>query len=252
MNQFSKHLLKIKNALLDLFFPRRCVYCGRANFTGEYDFICKDCEKEIYIIKGGRCLRCSEIIGPNNAPNALFCSKCVDDTPAFNWSMSCCIFNGPVREIVHGLKYKNSPFLVADIIKILRQTPGAEDFLRDSILVPVPLHYMRRIRRGYNQSELIAKSIIKAFPCANIRLLNALKRTRRTGTQTRLTKEERAENIKGAFDVISRKLAKIDKQNHIVIVDDVMTSCATMSECAKVLKRRGFKNVDAFAFARKI
>lgn len=79
MNQFSKHLLKIKNALLDLFFPRRCVYCSRANFTGEYDFICKDCEKEIYIIKGGRCLRCSEIIGPNNAPNALFCSKCVDD-----------------------------------------------------------------------------------------------------------------------------------------------------------------------------
>ena len=111
---------------------------------------------------------------------------------------------------------------------------------------------MRRIRRGYNQSELIAKSIIKAFPYANIRLLNALKRTRRTGTQTRLTKEERAENIKGAFDVISRKLAKIDKQNHIVIVDDVMTSCATMSECAKVLKRRGFKNVDAFALARKI
>ncbi len=119
MNQISQTLLKIKNVLLDLFFPRRCVYCGKANYTGKYDFICKDCEKEIYIIKGGRCLRCSEIIGPNNAPNALFCSKCVDDTPAFNWSMACCIFNGPAREIVHDLKYKNSPFLIADIIKIL-------------------------------------------------------------------------------------------------------------------------------------
>lgn len=252
MNQISQTLLKIKNVLLDLFFPRRCVYCGKANYTGKYDFICNDCEKEIYIIKGGRCLRCSEIIGPNNAPNALFCSKCVDDTPAFNWSIACCIFNGPAREIVHDLKYKNSPFLIADIIKILMQTPGAEDFLRNSTLIPVPLHYTRRIRRGYNQSELIANSIIKAFPSANIKLLNALRRTRNTGTQTRPTKEERAENIKGAFDVISRKLAKISKQTHIVIVDDVMTSCATMSECAKVLKRRGFKNVDAFALARKI
>lgn len=75
MNQFSKHLLKIKNALLDLFFPRRCVYCGRANFTGEYDFICKDCEKEIYIIKGGRCLRCSEIIGRKQCAKRSFLFK---------------------------------------------------------------------------------------------------------------------------------------------------------------------------------
>lgn len=67
-----------------------------------------------------------------------------------------------------------------------------------------------------------------------------------------MTREERLENIRGAFEADGRKTSKIAKSAHIVVVDDVMTSGATMSECAKVLKRLGFKNIDAFAFARKM
>lgn len=239
-------------ALLDTFFPRRCVYCGTTNNSGKYDFVCANCEKDIYIIRGGRCLRCSEIIGPNDSPNSVFCPKCAKNPPAFNWSMACCIFNGPAREIVHGLKYKNSPHLASDIAKIMAETPALGEFLKDSILVPVPLHFARKAKRGYNQSEIIATAAKRAFPKNGAIISNALIRTKRTDTQTHLTREERLENINGAFEADRRKASKIAKNAHIVVVDDVMTSGATMSECAKVLKRLGFKNIDAFAFARKM
>lgn len=239
-------------ALLDAFFPRRCVYCGAANNSGKYDFVCEGCERDIYIIKGGRCLRCSEIIGPNDSPNSAFCPKCAKDPPSFNWSMACCVFSGPARELALGLKYRSSPHLASDIAKIMKETPKLGEFLKDSVLIPVPLHFARKMKRGYNQSEIIANAAIRAFPNSGITISNALRRTKRTDTQTHLTKEERLENIKGAFKANNRKASKIPKGAHIVIVDDVMTSGATMSECARVLKKLGFKNIDAFAFARKM
>lgn len=240
------------NALLDMFFPRRCVYCGAVNSPGRYDFVCADCERDIYIIKGGRCLRCSEIIGTNEAPNSAFCPKCAKNPPAFNWSMACCVFSGPARELALGLKYRNSPHLAADVAKIMAETPGLGEFLKDSVLIPVPLHFARKMKRGYNQSEIIADAAKRAFPRAGMTISNALRRIKRTGTQTHLTREERSENIRGAFEAQKGKTSKIPKGAHIVIVDDVMTSGATMSECAKILKEEGFKNVDAFAFARKM
>lgn len=82
--------------------------------------------------------------------------------------------------------------------------------------------------------------------------LNALKRVRKTGTQTQLSREERAENIKDAFAIRENSLRGIKKSARIVIVDDVMTSGATISECARTLKRAGYKNIDAFSFARKL
>lgn len=237
---------------IDTIFPRRCVHCGKHNPDSQYNYICNVCAKNIYIIKGGRCLRCGAILGTNTSPNSVFCYKCKEAAPAFNWSLSCCLFKGAARDLIIELKYKKALYVLNDIQKIIISNPNAEAFLHDAILVPVPLHNSRKAKRGFNQSEIISKAARRAFPSSGIKLCNLLTRTRRTQTQTKLSKEERSQNIKGAFSINPNLAGKIAKSSHIIIVDDVMTSGATMSECAKELKRNGYKNIDVFSFARKM
>ena len=153
---------------------------------------------------------------------------------------------------MHGLKYRNAYYLRSDIIRIMKAATPKKHFLENAILIPVPLHYSRKLKRKYNQAEVIAECARTAFPDANITVLNALKRVRKTSTQTQLSREERAENIKDAFAILGNSMRGIRKSARIVIVDDVMTSGATISECARTLKRAGYKNIDAFSFARKL
>lgn len=252
MAQIKEVFFEKFGRILDIFFPRRCEVCGKVNPNGQYGFICDECAKGIYLITGGRCLRCAEIIGPNSAPNATFCHKCLDKPPAFNWGYSCSVFDGAIREFMHGLKYRNAYYLRSDIIRIMKAATPTKHFLENAILIPVPLHHSRKLKRKYNQAEVIAECARTAFPDANITVLNALKRVRKTSTQTQLSREERAENIKDAFAILGNSMRGIRKSARIVIVDDVMTSGATISECARTLKRAGYKNIDAFSFARKL
>ncbi len=137
--------------------------------------------------------------------------------------------------------------------KIAKKNSELEDFIRNAILVPIPLHNIRALHRKYNQSELIANMLTKGFPDTNSRTLNLLKRTKNTPTQTTLDRISRSANIKNAFTLKeSKELLLLPKNTKIILVDDVMTSGATLSECAKVLKKSGFKNVSAFTFAKRL
>ena len=218
---------------------------------GEYMHICESCKETLRLLTGARCTKCSEPIGPSTLPNVNGCAKCIDRKFAFDKSLCLCAFDGAGREIVHTLKYKTGTYTLGDIEKIAAKIPETELFLHNAILVPVPLHITRTIKRHYNQSELIAEAVAKTYPNSNTKIAKILKRTRRTTTQTSFDKEERADNIKGVF-ATTKTADKIDREANIVIVDDVMTSGATLSECAKTLKKAGFKHVSAFAFARRL
>ena len=198
-------------------------------------------------------------------PNVHGCPHCFDRKLRFDKSLCVCSFDGAPRGLLHDLidgaprgllhdlKYRNGTYALYDLAKIAAQFPEAGRFIDGAILVPVPLHFLRKIKRKYNQSELIAKMFADTFPNANARVADILKRKRRTPTQTTLDKEAREANIKNAFEIRGEKYIRgIPKDANIVIVDDVMTSGATLSECAKILKRAGFKNVSALAFARRL
>ncbi len=238
--------------LLDFLFPRRCLVCGAVNPDGKYDYVCPECEGEIHMMRGGHCLVCAEIVGMPDAPNVPFCAKCAEHPPAFRRGMAVCVFDGAARELVHELKYKSTPAAVNDIALIAKSHGEVAGYLKDSILVPVPLHRSRRRQRKYNQSELIARALAKNFAAENVKICGMLARIRKTGTQTMLDREARAKNIKGAFKCIKRKCESVPKNARIVLVDDVMTTTATLSECAKELKKSGFKDVYAFAFAKRM
>jgi len=250
---FSNAIKRAAGKVLDFFCPRRCLVCGKLNSQGEFDYVCDACKRDLHIINGARCLVCGELVGPAESPDVRGCANCAENPPKFDACMVACAFAGAAREIIHELKYRGGTYLLKDIERILKRCRGLEEFLNGATLVPVPLHRSRRFRRRYNQSELIAQALKRAFPLANIEIENLLKRSRHTSMQAALDKSERAANIRGAFKYIDRpRFAKIPKDAKIVLIDDVITTSATLSECAAVLKKAGFKSVRAFAFARRM
>ena len=215
--------------LLDLVFPKRCVSCGA---FGKY--ICNRCFKNIEYIEKPICPICQrQAIGGKTHP------KC---TGRFrpDGLVIACKYKGSIKLAIQKVKYK----WVYDIEKVLVDLLASQiwefDLPQNSILVPIPLSKNRKNWRGFNQAEILAKTLAKKF---NVNCSESLIRIMETKTQVGLTKEERKKNVRGAFAV--RKAwdkARIRDKN-IILVDDVYTSGATMQEAAKVLKRAGAKSV---------
>jgi ComF family protein len=120
------------------------------------------------------------------------------------------------------------------------------DFIADSVLVPVPLHWRRQFFREYNQSELLAKTLEK-FPIP-IQVLPLLKRIRYTRPQVELHASERHDNMRHAFRMNAK--IKIPLDTKLVVFDDVLTTGSTINECCKVLQKYGFSNINAATFAQ--
>ena len=253
MQKAANSIKAIWEAALDIIFPRRCLICGAINPAGEYKYVCPDCINEVHVMRGGHCLTCAEIVGAPDMPNIPRCGKCSLNPPKFNRSFALCIFDGAAREMIHGLKYKCAPHVLKDMSAIATKSEALRDFLKGSVLVPVPIHGSRLAKRKYNQSDLIAKMLVDTFPDNGMQIVRLLKRVKKTTTQTKLDRESRAKNMRGAFKFAPSKRGKeIAPGARIVLVDDVMTTTATLSECAYALKKAGFKHIDAFAFAKKM
>jgi len=148
---------------------------------------------------------------------------------------------GPVRELVHELKYSGTIELAKLMGAMLAHTV-ATNGLTDFMLVPVPLHSGRLAGRGFNQAELLAQQVVERLEMV---VRSALARVRPTGSQTKLTRLERLKNVQEAF----RCRGEVADKN-ILLVDDVMTTGATLEECAVTLKKAGAKRVWAVVVAR--
>jgi len=196
-------------------------------------------------------LQCGEILGTNNMPNIALCPKCADMNIAYKRVLCTTAYNGSIINLIHALKYKNAPYIAKDLAQLALLHPETETFLRDAILVAVPLSFTRKLKRGYNQSEEIVREITKRAPHLNIKTAKLLKRTKQTSTQTRLGRNERMKNVAKAF-THTPQCNTIDKNQKIVIVDDVITTASTINECAKILKKCGFKNIFAFSIAKRM
>ncbi len=143
-------------------------------------------------------------------------------------------YSGPGESLVRGLKFHGLRCLLGDVGRILHGRLDVLDMLRGAVLVPVPLHAVRQRERGYNQSLWLAQVFANE---AGASCRELLVRTRDTGTQTALGREERLKNMRGAFAL--RQAVKIHPQQSYVLVDDVITTGATLDACASALLRAG-------------
>ena len=172
------------------------------------------------------------------------CEFCQQDKPKFNRTMAFCTYDGAVERLVVNLKFGDGLHLAKPMAKMM-YIMGEDLVKKADIIAPVPLHFRRKLYRRYNQASLLGRNI--AIEADKNYQPFLLKRTRHTKQQTRLPKHVRKINVAGAF--VANKNINVHGKN-ILLVDDVMTTGATLSSCAKVLKEAGAKRVNCLVFAR--
>lgn len=216
--------------------------------------VCDSCLERVSAIEGPVCTTCGERIPAGRAAHSDFaqmCFSCSQERPAFTRAAAYGSFDEGMRDLVHLLKYERVRPASAVLGRMLAEAVAklSVDFQCDPVVIPVPLHASKLRQRGFNQSELIARAALKLNPGGLDAkpTTSALVRQRDTISQTGLTPAQRRENMRGAFAVV--RPAEI-KGRDVLLVDDVMTTGTTASECARVLRRAGAERVFVATVAR--
>jgi ComF family protein len=232
---------------LDLVYPPSCLACRGA--TAEPGRLCAACWRRVRFIERPFCQRLGIPFAQDFGNDELLSPQAVTNPPVFQRARAvACFDDGPARDLVHRLKYGDRTELARPMGRWMARA-GAE-LLRDAdVLIPVPLHRRRLWTRRFNQAAALAQSVATAsgVPCD----MFALRRIKATSPQVRLTKAQRAENVQGAFGVPEGMRPRVASR-HVVLVDDVLTSGATLNAAARALLRAGARTVDALVFARVV
>jgi ComF family protein len=238
---------RLVNQFFALFYPEICQVCRVEKAAAAASYICDCCRGGIRYIEAPFC-DCCGLPFQGDITVTFECSNCRDQKLHFRAARAAVELSGPLQEVVHRYKYNHAtwfePFLAG--LLIARAKPVLAQSAWDYI-VPIPLHWLKLRERSFNQSLRLARQLGKAtgIPVHN----QLLKRTHPTSTQTRLSRAERTENVKRAFAYKGRtKLAG----KKIILLDDVLTTGATASACAKLLMQNGASVVDVWTVARGI
>jgi len=228
--------------LLDIFFPKKCVGCGKFG-----DYICFSCFTKLSTSVAPRCLICGK-----NSFDGMTHPTCVGKYTIDGYFAGL-NYKGIVKKLLYQFKYK--PYLtdlhttLTDLLHdALIQDELFHNLLKTQpIVVPIPLSKIKLRKRGYNQSKLLAKSLGKRL---GLSVQDLLIRTKETKPQYGLKREEKIVNMKDAFGVNEKIKNKNEKLGTILLVDDVLTTGSTLLEAAKILKRSGCKKVYGVVLAQ--
>lgn len=210
--------------MLELLYPPVCGICNK--ITNEY--ICQNCKKQIekYSI--------NKIINHKNNKQVYY-----------DYQIQILKYEDIVREKILDYKFKEKTYMYKTLEKIILNNKKIYGFLKKyDIIIPVPMYKTKKWERGYNQTELIAKELAKDL---NITYNSQiLKKTKNTKKQSTLTKTERKQNIKNAFNITNIN----DLENKkVLLFDDIITTGSTLNECSKMLKKAGAQEVAILTIA---
>jgi ComF family protein len=221
-------LRPLGNALLELLYPPRCAACG-----GDGEPFCSTCADAI-VPPGQGCPRCGR---PGRATT---CGACLAEPPAFEAVQAGGLFGGPLADAIHAFKYGDRPALARPLARWLA---GSVTLPPAAVVVAIPLGRRRRLTRGYDQASRLAERLAGAAGAPL--LVGALRRVRETQPQVGRSRSARAANVAGAFVAEPRRVSGLE----LVLVDDVVTTGATMGEAARVLCAAGVAECYAGAVA---
>lgn len=230
---------------LDLLFPPRCIACREP--TDVAHGLCPACWRETPFVAGPVCERCGVPVpeGPGPA-RELRCTGCLARPRAWDRGRAALLYDGTARSLVLALKHADRLDLARPLSAWMARA-GAELLAEGPVLVPVPLHWRRFLSRRANQSAELARAIARGAGLSMAPGL--LRRTRATGSQEGRNRAAREEGVRGAFAVPARARGAV-AGGRFLLVDDVMTSGATLSEAAATLKAAGAAAVDVLVAAR--
>jgi ComF family protein len=227
-------------------FPDECRICNRPLTKITRIPVCADCLSSPKPLLAAYFCRSCHTPFSNAFPldqNGL-CTLCAGGMRGFDRAYSFGFYEGPLRKLIHLFKYSGIKPLAKRLAGLLLNALPEDDAEQFDVVVPMPLHWRRRWQRGFNQSELLARLVAAG---RGLPMLNAVKRIRATAMQAGLTNSNRRKNVAGAFRVASKRQIA---GKRILLIDDVMTTGATASVCASVLKRAGARSVTLLTLAR--
>ena len=237
--------------VFSVLFPSDCRLCDTPLNNISRIPVCSECLAAIAPVREPQCVVCGDrLFSAQLLMGDGCCPNCRDYGPEFARAVSFGEYEGGLRGLVHLLKYE-SVLPVAPVLgrmlasSIAELLPGCGDAL--PLIVPVPLHKSKRSERGFNQAELIARAAVKRLRRPIEIATGVLVRQRATISQVGLSREQRIANMRDAFRVRDRRRVQ---GRTVIVVDDVMTTGTTLSECARVLKQAGAERVWAATVAR--
>jgi ComF family protein len=243
-------LAEIGDALVSVLFPAGCRICEKQLTTASRVPICDECLESFERVPGILCQVCGRPLHGlvRNPEHPLICPACQDKTYAFDCARSFAVYQGALVRAILLLKFEQMEPLGAWFAQRLAELANIEgEKLAADVVVPVPLHRDRERERGYNQAALISKPLAKRLRLPHKAVL--LMRTRARPDKQVLSLEERWESVRGAF--ATRPGSQVDKLR-VLLVDDVLTTGATLDACARALREAGAKSVAGLTIARAV
>jgi ComF family protein len=236
----------IGRAFLDFVYPPTCLACRAA--IAEAGALCPRCWGEMRFIERPFCERLGAPFAQDLGPG-LISPQAIADPPVYGRARAATRFeDGPARRLIHRLKYSDRIEVAKPVGRWMARA-GADILAEADVLTPVPLHRLRLMSRRFNQAAVLAAviggEVGKPFD------LNLLARVKATKAQVGLSRAQRADNVQGAFRAPPEAEARL-RGKRVVLIDDVLTSSATVNAAARALLRAGAANVDVLVFARVV
>lgn len=234
----------LSRGMLHLLYPNLCWACGKALPLEDCSF-CPSCHYDLTTDPHLTCPRCSSTVGPF-ANLEKGCPSCRKESLAFDRALRLSTYDDLLRDVILRMKLHSGEGLAEVMGRLWAEQASSKLLQFDAdLVVPIPLHWFRRWRRGYNQAETLARAVahklsLPISPRCLCRIRNTPKQSLATSPQAR------RENVRGAFRV--RKYIDV-KDKTILLIDDVMTTGSTASEAARVLKKAGAARVAVAVLA---
>ena len=234
--------------LLNFLLPPRCICCGK--ILQEHNGLCADCFSKIHFISKPLCQRCGYPFHrvSKSETGKLYCGSCLKKKRfLFSMQRSAFIYDDFSKKLIIDFKFRDKTFSASVLANIL-YTAGSDIWAENpDLLIPVPIHPLRLLKRRYNQCSLLTKYL--SAKCQIPVDYNSLIRRKNTIPQVELSGTARRQNLKTAFMV---KYPQNIKDKKIVLIDDVSTTGSTLNECAKVLRYAGASAIYSLTLGRVI
>jgi ComF family protein len=236
-------------ALLDLVFAPACLACSAAIASGDAArYVCRRCRALLRAVPPPCCERCGAALLRTGRSSTHDCSECAHWPRALRFARSACLMHPPADVLVHQFKYGGWRILAEPMAQRMLTIELPEEVRSEvKYVFAVPTTRARRRERGYNQAELLARAYTES---RKLTLVDALERTRAQHTQTALQPLQRAANVAGAFRLSAAVPPLVGE--HVLLIDDVLTTGATVAECATTLVAGGARCVSVLTFARAL
>ncbi len=240
--------MNILSKIINLILPPQCYLCGRVLKTDKG--LCNKCISEINFINGIICYRCGTPLYevPSGDNKHLLCGGCLQKKRhLFRFSRSSCVYDEISKKLILDFKFHDKTDLAPFLAKMMYV--AAKDIFASGVdvIIPVPMHYTRMLKRRYNQASLLAKELGKL---SNTKVnYTTVVKIKKTKPQAQCSGFERIKNIKDAFYV---KNCEDIRNKRVLLVDDVLTTGSTLRECALAIKKAKPKSIDSLTITRVV